>query len=91
MEEKRTKILLYSLLSYTIGGFLIAVGIMAKVLLATIFFYIIGMLMMIASMLCLYNNYKMTKEIKLYAYLYGIGIFLSLVFTCICIAQIFNI
>ena len=53
MEEKRTKILLYSLLSYTIGGFLIAVGIIAKVLLATIFFYIIGMLMMIASMLCL--------------------------------------
>lgn len=78
MNDKQKKILTLSLLAYTIGGFLLAVGIMLKTSLTIIVFYVMGLAMIVSGMLCLYNNYKLEKTTKLYLYLTYIGIILAI-------------
>lgn len=90
MTDKQKKILFYSLIAYTIGGFLFAVGLMLKVTIAVITFFAIGIFMIICGILSLYNNYKLDK-IKLYLYLSMIGAFLAIVFTTVFIAQLTGI
>lgn len=78
MTDKQKKVLLLSLLAYTIGGFLFAVGIMLDTMITIITFYIIGLTMILSGILCLFNNYKLEKITKLYLYLSCIGIALAL-------------
>lgn len=78
MNDKQKKVLTLSLLAYTIGGFLLAVGIMLKTTLTIIIFYLMGLVMIVCGMLCLYNNYKLDKQTKLYLYLTYIGIGLAI-------------
>lgn len=91
MSEKQKKVLIYSLLGYTIGGFLFAVGVMLGTTLATVTFFGIGIFMVIAGVLSLYNNYKLEKTIKLYLYLSFIGVLLSILFTAMLVTQITGI
>ncbi|MFV0395313.1 MAG: hypothetical protein ACK5LC_13115 [Coprobacillaceae bacterium] len=88
MTEKQKKVLLYSLGAYTIGGFLFAVGVMLETTVALITFYFIGIAMVIAGILALYNNYKLEKQTKLYLYLSFIGLLLFILFTILLITQI---
>lgn len=78
MTDKQKKVLLLSLLAYTIGGFLFAVGIMLNTAITIITFYIIGLAMILSGILCLFNNYKLDKATKLYLYLSFIGIALAI-------------
>lgn len=88
MSEKQKKVLTYSLLAYTIGGFLFSVGVMFETILALITFFGIGMLLVVSGILCLYNNYKLEKQTTLYLYLVIIGILLSIFFTTVLIVQL---
>ena len=82
MDRKQiNKLLGLSLISYTIGGFMFAIGLMMKNTLTLIVFYIIAMLMMISSMLALYNNYKKNNKIRLYLFLDIIGLVLACLIT----------
>lgn len=88
MSEKQKKVLTYSLLAYTIGGFLFAVGVMFEALLALITFFGIGMLLIVSGILSLYNNYKLERSTTLYLYLVIIGVLLSILFSTLFIVQI---
>lgn len=76
MNEKQKKVLTLSLLAYTLGGFMFAVGLMLKTTVTLIAFYFIGLALIICGMLCLYNNYKLERTTKLYLFLTYIGLLL---------------
>ena len=88
MSEKQKKVLIYSLLAYTIGGFLFAVGVMFEAVIALITFFTIGMALLVSGILCLYNNYKLEKQTTLYLYLVIIGVLLSIFFTTVLFIQL---
>jgi len=88
MSEKQKKVLIYSLLAYTIGGFLFAVGVMFEAVIALITFFTIGMTLLVSGILCLYNNYKLEKHTTLYLYLVVIGVLLSIFFTTVLFIQL---
>lgn len=88
MKSIHQKILILSLLSYTIGGFLFAVGLLTKSFVGIVCFYLIALCLLLSGMLCLYNNYKKDHTIKLFLYLVCIGVFLFILFTWVFIASI---
>lgn len=88
MSEKQKKVLILSLLSYTLGGFLYAVGLKLSTTLTIIAFYLIAIALIGSGILCLYNNYKLEKQTKLYLFLAFIGIFLLTFLTIVTFSQI---
>lgn len=76
MNEKQKKILLLSLLAYAIGGFLFAIGVMLHTTITIISFYIVAVALMVAGILCLFNNYKLEKKTTIYLFLAIIGVLL---------------
>lgn len=87
MNEKQRKVLTMSLLAYTIGGFMFAVGLMLKTTITLITFYLIGMALILCGMACLYNNYKLERTTKLYLFLTYIGLLLAIFLTFAVIYQ----
>lgn len=74
MEDNTKRLIVMSILAYTIGTFIFAAGLMTKTAVSIILFYIIASILIICGILALYNNYKKNHQIKLYLYLIVVGI-----------------
>ena len=74
MEDNTKRLIVMSILSYAIGTFIFASGLMTKTAVSIILFYIIASILIICGILALYNNYKKNHQIKLYLYLIVVGI-----------------
>ena len=74
MEDNTKRLIVMSILAYSIGTFIFAAGLMTKTAVSIILFYIIASILIICGILALYNNYKKNHQIKLYLYLIVVGI-----------------
>lgn len=89
MEENSKRLIVMSILAYAVGTFILAAGLLTKAILSIITFYIIAMALIICAMAALFNNYKKDKQIKLYLYLFTIGIMFIIINTTAFINNLF--
>ena len=87
MDENNNKILILSLLAYTIGGFLFAAGLTTRTTISIIVFYLTSLFLYLSGILCLYNNYKKYQGPVLYLYLAILGGIFIVYITAVLIAS----
>lgn len=88
MNENTNKILILSLLAYTIGGFLFAAGVNTASIVSILVFYMISVALYVSGILCLYKNYKKYHGPALYLFLTLVGIIFLIMITLAFIAII---